>query len=245
LSSTEIAYCFVVIVIAYALRGGASFGAAVAMPLLAIVVPMKTLVPAWSVLSVVAGIDILRRHRYEEIGWADLRALMPSCLLGIVLGLAFYKVLDSKALAHGLAVLVVLYGAFSLRASMRPRRDLQMSRKSLANFAGLIGGAVGTTFGALTSLSFAMYLDAIRMPMDQYRATMSAALVAMGLIRGLGYLALGEFTGEVWLFLAMTLPVALLGIYIGNRIFGAVSEPVFRWLVGVTLILSGFALVTR
>jgi hypothetical protein len=85
------------------------------MPLLAIVVPMKILVRARSVLSVIAGIDILRRCRYEDIAWADLMALMPNCLLGIVLGLAFYKMLGSKALARGLSVLVVLYEAFSTR----------------------------------------------------------------------------------------------------------------------------------
>jgi len=232
-----------VIVFAYTLRGGTGFGAAIAMPLLALVVPMKTLVPAWSVLSVVAGIDILRRD-YDKIAWADLMPLMPSCLLGIVLGLAFYKLLDSPTLARGLGVLVVLYGAVSLRASMRPT-DWQMPPKSLARVSGLIGGAVGTTFGALTSLSFAVYFDAIRMPMGQFRATMSAALVAMGLVRGLGYVAIGEFTADVWLLLAITLPMTLVGIYLGSRIFAELNEMTFRRLVSVTLIISGFALLVK
>ena len=117
MSHAEVTYCFIVILFAYTLRGGTGFGAAIAMPLLAVVVPMKILVPAWSVLSVVAGIDILRRD-YDKIAWADLMPLMPSCLLGVVLGLAFYKLLDSPTLARGLGVLVVLYGAFSLRATM-------------------------------------------------------------------------------------------------------------------------------
>ena len=80
MSPAEVAYCFIVIVFAYTLRGGTGFGAAIAMPLLALVVPMKVLVPAWSVLSVVAGIDILRRD-YDKIAWADLMPLMPTCCL--------------------------------------------------------------------------------------------------------------------------------------------------------------------
>ena len=95
----EVTYCFIVIVFAC----GTGFGAAIAMPLLALVVPMKILVPGWSVLSVVAGIDILRRD-YNKIAWADLMPLMPSCLLGIVLGLAFYKALDSPALARAWSI---------------------------------------------------------------------------------------------------------------------------------------------
>jgi uncharacterized membrane protein YfcA len=244
LSPAEVTYCFIVIVFAYTLRGGTGFGAAIAMPLLALVVPMKILVPGWSVLSVVAGIDILRRD-YDKIAWADLMPLMPSCLLGIVLGLVFYKLLDSPTLARGLGVLVVLYGAFSLRATMRPPQEWQVPPTSIARLSGLIGGAVGTTFGALTSLSFAMYFDAIRIPVDQFRATMSAALVAMGLVRGLGYFGLGEFTADVWLLLAITLPMTLIGIYLGNRIFAELEEVKFRRLVSLTLMVSGFALLVK
>jgi len=50
-------------------------------------------------------------------------------------------------------------------------------------------GAVGTTFGTMASLFFAIYFDAIRMAKDHFRATMSAVLVALGVVRGLGYWA--------------------------------------------------------
>jgi uncharacterized membrane protein YfcA len=152
-----------VIVVAYSLRGGTGFGAAIAMPLLALVLPMKLLVPAWSVLSVVAGVTILR-HDYDKIAWADVKPLMPSCMLGIPLGLAFYKALDSPTLAQGLGILVFLYGVFSRTASFRPAPTWQLPPSTLAKVSGLIGGADGTTFGARTSLSFAVYFDAIHMP---------------------------------------------------------------------------------
>jgi uncharacterized membrane protein YfcA len=50
---------------------------------------------------------------------------------------------------------------------------------------------------------------------------------------------IGEFTAEVWLFLLITLPMTLVGIYLGNRMFRGLSELTFRRLVSVTLILSG------
>jgi len=90
-----------------------------------------------------------------------------------------------------------------------------------------------------------MYFDAIRMPVDQFRGTMSAALVAMGLVRALGYFGLAEFTADVWLLLAITLPLTLIGIYLGNRLFAEVSEMRFRRLVSLTLIVSGFALLAK
>jgi uncharacterized protein len=244
LSALEIVYCFAVIVFAYALRGGTGFGAVLVMPLLALVIPMKALVPVWSILSVVAGASILR-HDYRHIAWADFLLLMPTCLLGVAFGLYFYKMFDSPALARGLGALVVLYGALSLRASRRPAPILHMPRKSLARLVGLIAGAIGTTFGALTSLSFAMYFDAIRMPMDQFRATISAALVTMGVVRGFGYFVMGEYTSEVWVLLAITLPMSLVGIYFGNRFYAELNERIFRPLVSLTLIGCGFALMVK
>ena len=74
MSALEIVYCFAVIVFAYALRGGTGFGAVLVMPLLALVIPMKALVPVWSILSVVAGASILR-HDYRHIAWADFLLL--------------------------------------------------------------------------------------------------------------------------------------------------------------------------
>jgi uncharacterized membrane protein YfcA len=45
--------------------------------------------------------------------------------------------------------------------------------------------------------------------------------------------------------LAITLPMTLIGIYLGNRLFAEVSEMRFRRLVSLTLIVSGFALLAK
>jgi hypothetical protein len=42
-----------------------------------------------------------------------------------------------------------------------------------------------------------------------------------------------------------TLPMTLIGIYLGNRLFAEVSETRFRQLVSLTLIVSGFALLAK
>src|SRR5262245_65687109 len=96
---------------------------------------MKVRVPAWSVLSVVAGAAIVQRE-YDNIAWAALQLLIPSCMLGIAFGLFFYNALNSASLARGLGILVVLYGILSLRASMRTQPDQQAPPKSIARQIG-------------------------------------------------------------------------------------------------------------
>jgi uncharacterized protein len=160
-----------------------------------------------------------------------------------VLGLFFFKLLGSSILARGLGIVAVLYGTLSLAASLRPKEVQQTSVWTNARLAGLLSGAIGTTFGALASLFIAMHFDAIRMPKDCFRATMSMILVVIGILRGLGYFAIGEFRGDVLLILLFTLPMALIGIYFGDRLQTGMSDVAFGRLVSVTLILSGFALL--
>jgi hypothetical protein len=100
LSSNHIAYICAVTVFAYSLRGATGFGAAATMPLMGLVVPIKVLVPAWSVLSLCAAVTILGRDR-RNIAWTDLMRLVPSCMVGIALGLFFFVALESPALAQG------------------------------------------------------------------------------------------------------------------------------------------------
>jgi uncharacterized membrane protein YfcA len=264
--------------VSYALRGSTGFGAAAAMPLLALIVPLKVLIPAWTLIGLTAGVTLLGRDR-AHVAWGDLARLLPSCLIGIAIGLYAFTALDARTLAQGLGVLIVLYGIYSLlltgAASVpseseaapessrltrflrrtglhfagkrygRPQKSWQASPRKVAPIAGMLGGAVGTTFGTMASVFFAIYFDIIRMTKDNFRATMSAILVALSVVRGLGYWAVGEYSRDVLITVAIALPMMLLGIFIGNRIHTGLSDLAFRRLVAAALIVSGVALLAR
>src|SRR5262249_28058835 len=119
------------------------------------------------------------------------------------------------------------------------------STRVIAPVAGALGGAVGTTFGTMASVFFAIYFDVIRMGKESFRATMSAILVALGVVRGVGYWAVGEYTRDVMITVAIALPMMLTGIFIGNYIHTGLSEVSFRRLVSAALIVSGAALLVK
>jgi len=231
-------------VVSYALRGSTGFGAAAAMPLLALIIPLKVLIPAWTLIGLTAGVALLGRDR-AHIAWGDMARLLPSCLLGIAAGLYVFTSLDSATLARGLGALIVLYGGYSLWITGRPQTHWQASPRLIAPVAGALGGAVGTTFGTMASVFFAIYFDVIRMTKDHFRASMSAILVALGVVRGLGYWAVGEYTRDVLITVAIALPMMLVGIFIGNRIHTGLSDLAFRRLVSGALIVSGLALLAK
>jgi uncharacterized membrane protein YfcA len=230
-------------VASYALRGSTGFGAAAAMPLMALIIPLKVLIPAWTLIGLTAGVTLLGRDR-AHIAWSDMARLLPSCLVGIAIGLYVFTSLDSATLARGLGVLIVLYGVYSLWLAGGQTR-WQASPRLIAPIAGALGGAVGTTFGTMASVFFAIYFDVLRMAKEQFRASMSAILVALGIVRGLGYWVVGEYTRDVLITVAIALPMMLVGIFIGNRIHTGLSDLAFRRLVSGALIVSGLALLAK
>lgn len=229
-------------VLSYALRGSTGFGAAAAMPLLGLVIPLKVLIPAWTLIGLVASITLFGRDR-RHVAWGDIARLVPTCVIGILIGLYLFKSLDSAVLAKGLGVLVLLYGLCSLLASWRPPARWSVSPRVAAPIVGLVGGIVGTTFGTMASVFFAMYFDALRRAKDQFRATMNAILLALVVMRGAGYWVVGEYTRDVLVTTAIALPMMLAGIFIGNRVHTGLSELAFRRLVSGALIVSGLALL--
>jgi uncharacterized membrane protein YfcA len=92
---------------------------------------------------------------------------------------------------------------------------------------------------------FAMYFDAIRLAKDNYRATMTAILLTLTLVRGVGYFAIGEFSREVFVVTAILFPSMLLGMFIGNHFHHSMSDLAFRRTVACALTVSGLALLIK
>ena len=244
LSPFELVYCAIVLLLAYGLRGSTGFGGALGMPLLALVIPIKVLVPVWTLLGIASSLTIVGRERRH----VDLRAVLPFlpwCLLGIGVGLYFFATLDGRSLAQGLGALVIGYAAYSLWAMYRRLAARESHSPVVAPLASTLSGAVGALFGTMATVFFVMYLDTRDLAKHAFRATMSAMLLALSVIRGVGYYAVGEFTQESVVLFAAALPAMLIGIYIGNRIHLGLSESAFRKIVIATLFACGIPLLLK
>jgi len=244
LSPLEMAYCGAVLLFAYGLRGSTGFGGALGMPFLALVIPLKVLVPVWTLLGAASSLTILGRER-KLVAGRDLVAFVPWCVLGIAIGLYFFKTLDAHTLARGLGIMVFSYGGYSLWQTLRPASGRRAVPRALGPLASALSGVVGALFGTMSTLFIAIYLDARALAKDAFRATISAMLLTLSVVRGIGYYAVGEFTGEVWLTFAAAVPLMLAGIYIGDRINVNISELAFRRMVSVLLMLCGVPLLLK
>src|SRR4030088_2532979 len=159
LSPLEPSYCAAVIFFAYGLRGSTGFGAVVGMPLLALVLPLKVLVPVWTLLGFASSVAIVARD-HKHVERAAVISFIPWCTLGIAIGLYFFTQLDSRLLAHGLGTLVIAYAVFSLWNALRPPARTVKLPRFTGPLAGTMSGAVGAMFGTMGTLFFVAFLDA-------------------------------------------------------------------------------------
>jgi uncharacterized membrane protein YfcA len=182
-----------------------------------------------------------RRH----VAIREFAGFLPWCALGIGVGLYFFKALDAAALARALGVLILLYALYSLWMTTRRATRDPLSHPIMRPIAAALSGAVGTMFGAMATIFFAVYLNAYAIEKQAFRATMSAMLLTLSVIRAVAYAAVGEMTGESALVFLAALPAMAIGIYAGSRIHAKLNEAAFRRLVCAILALCAIPLLLK
>ena len=167
------------------------------MPLLGLVLPLKVLVPAWTLIGMAAGTALLgsdrkqgRLGRGRQARARHARSASPSASMSS-------RCSTSATLAKWVGGFVLAYGLYSLWATFTARKSRTCRRASPRCVGGIGGGMTGTVVGTMGSMFFAMYFDAIGLAKDNYRATMTAILLTLTLMRGVGYFAVGEFSRDV------------------------------------------------
>ena len=120
MSPLDFAFFAFVIIISYAVRGSAGFGG-VTVPLLVWVMSLKVVVPMVTFLGLISSAAILRKN-LQHVQWPALWRVMPFCLIGVAVGLYFFKTLDARSLARALGVFVTAYGLHALWMTWCPAR---------------------------------------------------------------------------------------------------------------------------
>ena len=225
---------------AYFVRGVAGFGSGlIAIPLLALMLPLPVVVPLVVFLDYVASASHGLKDR-AQIQWRQIWPLLPFSAIGVLCGLYLFKTIDPVMLAHALGVFILFYALYTLL--------VKDSGGSASTFwaipAGSLGGLIGTLFGTGGPF-YVAYLKHRGLPKTQFRATFATIFLMDGAGRLTGYMASGYFDRD-WLALAaVSLPMMALGLYMGGHIHTNISQRAFQIAVSLLLVVSGISLLLR
>jgi uncharacterized membrane protein YfcA len=222
-------------------RSALGFGdAVVAMPLLAMVIGLKTATPLVAFMGPAISLLILAK------GWSagDMRAaakLIVASLLGIPLGIYGLARLPEEPLKIALGALILLYGLFGFaRPSARIVSEKAWVPWMVGWTAGVLGGAYNTNGPPV--VAYGMLRG---WPPERFRATLQGYFLPTGLMILAGHGLAGMWTGEVLKLILYSLPAIVLGVVLGGLVNKKLTQRVFSKLVYGFLVAMGAALLLR
>lgn len=230
---------------AFAVRSAAGFGAVlIAMPMLALVLPVSTAVSITTALTAITSVHHLSRD-WRRVAWRQFTIMAFYSAIGIGLGFYFINLLDEHALRRGLGVFLILYSLYALVTAGTLPVFPQQWRRALAAGTGVAGGLLGTLFGAGVGPIYVVYFNALRMEREIFRVTMSTVVLLGGAARIAGYARLGFYESSSVVLIAIGLPLVIIGSWLGDRIIRKIEPRMFGRLVGGLILLSGVALFLK
>ncbi len=220
------------------LRSTFGFGdALLAMPLLTMLIGLRSTTPLVAMVAGVIAVSILLRH-WRDVQVRSAWRLVLASAAGIPLGLLLLKGVHESLTTILLALGILAFAGPGLLRPRLPRLSSERTAYPFGLVAGILGGAYNINgppvviFGALRRWS----------PVT-FRATLQGYfLLTNGLIIA-GHVSAGLWTRPVLQLFAVTLPVVILAILLGERLSRAIPRPQFERAIHLLLLLVGLLLL--
>jgi uncharacterized membrane protein YfcA len=229
-------------------KGGWSAVGNLSVPLLSLVVDPLTaaglLLPVYLV-SDAFGLWAYRRSYVRQV----LMILIPAGILGVGLGWAVIP-WTSTHLPGGNDIITGLVGGigvvFALYMLAGPKGTGSARKPALG--PGLFWGII-TGFTSYISHAgappYQVYVQPLRLDRLAYAGTTTILFAVLNTVKLVPYAATGQINWQSLEALAYLSPAAILGVFIGKRTVGMVSERTFYRVITWALLLVGLNLVGR
>ena len=215
-------------------QGISGFGSAlVAMPLLALVVDVKTAVP----LCVLNGLLItlfLTLRLKAHINWRKIAPLTLGCMPGIYVGVTILKKADDIVIRLGLGVLLIAYALYCLLSS-RARKAIS---PGWAYVAGFLTGAIGGAFSAGGPPTI-IYTTLTGWSKELIKATLSGFFLATGIFIAAAHAYTGLTTNTVVYYFGVSAAPVLAGVYTGSVCYDRFDRKTYIKVIYVLLLVMG------
>lgn len=233
-------YIILISFLATLIRSTFGFGEGlVAVPLLALFLPIDVAVPLAVMLSIaIALLVVIQDHRHIHIQSA--KWLILFALPGIPIGLYLMLHLEQEYTKAALGILICLFSLYSILKKPHPQK--QKLAKSWLLLCGFLSGLLGGAYG-LNGPPLVYYGDRQGWTAKHFRATLQAYFLPASSLALLGYFLQSLVTQTVLQYFLIALPAAIPAIYIGRWINKKFTTNGFFKIVYIFLLLLGILLL--
>ena len=233
---------FVITVIFFAtlVRSSLGFGEALlAVPLLAIVLPVEVAAPLAVLVSItIAGIVLAQDWRHVHFRSAGL--LVLSTIVGIPLGLLLLTSAAEGVVKGLLALVIIVFALYSL--TLRNQRVLQDD--GLAYVFGFGAGILGGAYG-MNGPPLVIYGTLRRWSPERFRSTLQGYFLPASAVGMFAYWRAGLWVPRVTHYYLLSLAPILVATLIGRAIHQRMDSGVFRTAIHIGLLSVGVLLLIQ
>ena len=221
-------------------RSSFGFGEAlVAVPLLALLIPVEVAAPVAVLLSItVAAIVVVEDWRSIHLGSAVW--LVLATFAGIPLGLLLLTRAPEIVVKALLGLVIVSFSTYSLARSHR----LALHDNRLAWLFGLAAGILGGAYG-MNGPPLVVFGTLRRWTPVQFRATLQGYFLPASMVVMAGYWMTGLWVPDVTRYYLMALPAALVAIALGRALNRRLHAASFLVYVHALLVITGLVLLAQ
>jgi uncharacterized membrane protein YfcA len=229
-----------VIAFATVIRSAFGFGEAlVAVPLLALIIPVEVAAPLAVLVSVtVAGLILLRDWREVHAGSAG--RLILSTMFGIPFGLFLLTSVPEVVVKAVLAAVIITFSVSRLVG----RRRMELKDDRLAWLFGFGAGVLGGAYG-MNGPPLVAYGALRRWSPERFRATLQGYFLPASLVGMVGYWVAGLWVPAVTRYYLLSLPVVLVTTALGRVLNRRMDGRRFLVYVHVGLVVIGGILLIQ
>ena len=234
----SIVWMVVIVYVAAVLQSLTGFGfALVVMPLVTLVIDLKTAAPLIALAGLTAyTVNLIRFHR--AVDWNELARLGVASALGIAVGIWALVRVDELTISRAMGAILIAYAAYALLHPVTARRPAQWWAYPAGFLAGCLGGAYNTPGPPVV-----VYGSLRQWPKDEYRAVLQTLFFINGVLVVSSHLLAGHVTWQVWTLYAWAAPALLLGLWTGAHLDRYVDQERFRTLVTAMILVLGVSLL--
>ena len=221
-------------------RSTFGFGdALVAMPLLALFIPIKTATPVVAIIAPTIAISLLIKE-WRHIDLKSTLKLIISTLAGIPIGIFYLKSIPENIVNLSLALVLI---GFSLYSLVKPALH-RLKSDNWAFLFGFIGGILGGAYNT-NGPPVILYGILRGWKPESFRATLQSYFLPTGGAIMIGQGLAGLWTKTVITTYVYSLPVVFVAIFLGLKISRKIPAQKFSKYIYVILLALGMILLIK
>ncbi len=227
--------------VATLVRSAFGFGEAlIAVPLLALLLPVCVAAPLAVLLSIsIAAIVVLQD--WKDIHLRSAGGLLAATVFGIPVGLLLLTRASEQGIKAALGILIALFAGYSLVS--KKSRHLERDSRPLLLLAGFFAGVFGGAYG-MNGPPLVIYGSLRRWSPQQFRATLHAYFLPASILGMIGFWSAGLWTRTVTREYLCSLPAMLPAVFLGRALNRRMVGAAFvRYVYGGLLLIGTMLLV--